>query len=320
MKRQLQKAMRRQTELTTKLMAGDITEKEKTELTEVNLQIKKATEPHKVTRKTLLTTMKLSEFRSWVEKVTEGEPTADELAVIKYNLEQVKQQGITDPDGIVAVQVLAKETYDDVMARMEARIEQLEQQVAEKNDQHQADSGGKNDQSDGGENGNDETAPTAMAIAMEALTATTARFEELRQKFESGDVTSEDVYKAWPEYEIREIVEGAAAIMSKFETLKGLFDDLVPKIKAAQGDEESGNDDSDTDDSDDGTDTDDGSDGDNTGDGDGETDAEKDAAVKAFMSGQDMAPRSEGGTADYKMIKSQGNKHEERVPGTPYRA
>lgn len=323
MNKKLQKAMRRQTELTAKLMAGNITKEEKTELSTVNAQIKKAIEPHKVTQKTNLTTMKLSEFREWVEKLTNGDPSADELAIIKYNLEQIKGQGVTDPDGIVAVQILAKETNEEAMSRLEARVAELEERLSEGGVQSK-DANGDSDQFDSSKDDKNKTegeSPTAMALAIEALDATIKRFQLLRQKFEEGNVTLDDVYNSWPEYEIREIVASSAQILSKFDDLKTLLDEVVPKLKVAQEEadkedeqeENSSGDDSAEDKPGDDSENEDG----DEDEGDEEKNTEKSDDLKRFLSGQDMSPTSEGGTSDYQMLKRRGPR--DRTPGTAHR-
>lgn len=309
--KKLRELMERQSRLTAKMLAGNISADEKAQLARLTKTIENANKPHVVTRKTSLKTMTLSEFKKYVTEMSSGDCDADELAILKRNIDAVKEQGASSPDDVVAVEFLAQEKAEDVIAQLQERIAALEaSSSATTKEDEDTDGDGETDPDEDGDTvGEEETEksekPTAMALAMEAIDTILANMTELKKKFEAGDVTLEEINKIWPQWEIRNLVDAAASIMTKVDTMKSMAEELDPLVKSLSGDdenEEDENSDSDAsgDEAEDSTD-------DSSDSGEGET-VDKSAAdaVAAFLSGRDMAPSSQGGKEDYLMVKDGG--------------
>lgn len=321
MNKKLRKTLERQSQLTAKMMEGTITDDEKSELKKLNISIQKSTKPHVLKRKTTLKTIKLSDFQAYVEDVMKSdEPNADDLALAKRNITAVKGQDVTDPEGIVAIEVFVKEDPVDAIKRLEQRIAELEAKAdnAPSDDDNNTESSGDDgdnvdtgaDQGDDGDDSGDNepqegepaskeemAAPTALALALEALDSIINKITMLKVKFESNDITLDEVYKAWPDWEVKELVEGAASILAKIDSYKTLIEELTPKVNKLKNPDSS-------------------ADADNTDGADSSDGSGDDSVYKTFLSGADMAPSSEGGAADHKMIKTQGKK--DIKPGSFY--
>ena len=224
MNAKLKKALRRQSELTAKMIDGTIVDAEKTELVKLNAAITKATEPPKLTAKTTLKTMKLSEFRAWFDGVSKDDASSEELILAKRNLAAVNDQGVTDPEGIVAVEILAKIDSQETIKALEKRITVIEQKDTDGDD---GDTGG-----DGGGDGSEKAGPVTQAIAIEGLDSVIAALSDVKAKIESGTLTHDDMTKMWPSWDVRDFIDGAVSLLAKMDEAKKVYDEILPKVKA----------------------------------------------------------------------------------------
>jgi hypothetical protein len=299
MKKELKEKLGRHAVLTAKMLEQTITDDEKGELKKLTKAIEKATNPPEVTLKTSLTTVTLKEFKEQIEAMKAGEPTVKELALAKRNLAAVRKQGKTLETDVVAIEVLEKDDHSEQIAGLEARIRELEEKAVAA----MGDNAGDGDGDDtGDEDGKtlkaDTEAPTAMALALEAISAVIGKMEALKVAFEAGNVDMEQVNKAWPNWETRELVESAASILAKMDEFKKLLEEISPKIDAVKGVGDGAGDNA-------------GGDGGDAGDDKttkGADDDEIQKTVDAFSTGCDLAPKSTGGQSDWDGVQKHKDK------------
>ena len=256
--------VKRQTELAGVVATGKATEAQKTELLAITEKLEQLTGKKTVSvGKTKLTTMTLKEFKAHIEAEqvalqTELDPAR--LALLKRNIEAVKSQGKTAMDDVVAVELAIESAASD--ARMDAMEEKLDQVLTALKDfdgrtqTGVGDADGDGDDGDDGGKGaaakGDGKKPTAEALANEALDAIIKRFQAIKEKIAAGEISTDDLEKMWPGWEMREMLEGAVAVLAKLEEAKGLVEEVMPALeKAAKGDDGDDGDDDDDDDDDD---------------------------------------------------------------------
>lgn len=123
----LNKILRRQTELVGKISKGDATEEEKKELKELVTALEALTDSSKVdVGRTKLTTMTLADFKQYAEKETrEAGLDPKRLALLKRNIESVKEQAVTDKDAVVAVEVATEKTDRDKLNALEGKMDEI---------------------------------------------------------------------------------------------------------------------------------------------------------------------------------------------------
>lgn len=301
----------RQNELTAKLVAGTLDDQGKTELEGLVKAVQAATGngQQEVGKKTRPTTMTLAEFQKHVETTSaelQVNPDVAAIALLKRNIESVKAQGKTNPEDIVAVEVLVQETMEEKYARLEERLADAEKKLADKGgdgdggngdgDEGDGDGDGDGDGSgdgegdgegDGdGEPANKQDKPTAQALALEAVETLISRFTALKAKIEGDSLTAEDLEKTWEsQYDLRQILDEAVAVMAKFDECKSLIEECLPALKALHKAQDG--------------------EGDGDGDADGEPDGDGDdtGSTVKFWGGMDLAPRTDGGQSDYETLK-----------------
>ena len=240
--KKLEEMVRRHSALTAKMIAGDVTDEERAELKKLTDAIALATkEPEVEVGKTSLAVMTLAEFQAKADELMTGEPTAEELALLKRNLAAIKDQGVTDADGNVAVEVLVELTVEERNKALEDRVAQLEAKLAEGDEAPAADA----DEEPAAEDeapAEDETGKAeggvAQQLAGEAVDALIERFQGLKAKIEAGTLKVDDVREAWQgEWELRELIDGAAAVMGKLDAAKALIEEVAPQLEKLASDE-----------------------------------------------------------------------------------
>jgi hypothetical protein len=312
MNEKLMKIMKRQGELALKAASGEITDEEKSELEELNAAIEALTSKDNGDEPTELTTMTVAEFKEHVAaEQAKSDLDPARLSVLKRNIESVRKQGKTEDGDVVAVEVLVEQTAEDRMDAIEEKLDQVLSAlksapafdgrtgtgIGEEDGDAGDGDGGDGDGGDGDGDGDagdtnkgDGDAPTATALANEALDAIITRFQSVKDRLANGEAfTVEELYKMWPGYELRELLEGAIEVMSKLDQAKALIEEVTPALKALDKDGGDG----DADDGGDG-DADDGGDGD-AGDGDGD-------GVSKWAGGGDLSPR-QGAGDEYRELK-----------------
>lgn len=311
MNEKLMKMIARQAALVSKLSAGKITDKEKSELGILNKQLQLIADIDKSKiGKTKLSTMTLKEFRAHCQKEQEEGTAAFDgarLALLKRNIDSVKSQGKTKSDDVVAIEVLVEQSADDV--RMSAIENQLTEVLSllkggatfdgrgrtgivdnddDGDDDGTGDAGGDAGGDDTGSGGTGDTAkgdmPITTKVAIEAITALISRYEKIKTKIENGEeFTSEELSKMWPNWELREAVESSVEVLAKLEVLKALAEVVNPQLEKLAKDE-AGDGDGDGDDDGEGG-------GDDGGDGDGNTTKtqKQNISLAKFRSGGDLS-------------------------------
>jgi hypothetical protein len=218
--------VKRQTELATKAALGSATKEEIAELQKLNAVVKAATEPE-APASTKLATMTLAAFREWHEKAVkaleDGVADASLLAVVKRNIAAVKEQGKTLADDVVAVELPVEKEEVDKVAALEARIAELEAKAAEK---------AKAPPPPADDSAKATSAPTAQALAMEAVDALLSKYTKLKALIDSGSFTRDEVDKlCCSDWSIKEIIQSAAAVMAKADALKELAAAVTPELE-----------------------------------------------------------------------------------------
>jgi|GEM_PF-6330547 len=219
--------VKRQTLLAAKIEAGTATPDERAELVKINHAISAAVNPQKTDHKTVITTMRVDEFKTHVEAELEALKTAadaDRLALLQSNIASVKAQGKTLAEDIVGIQIFTAKSSDDRIAALEATVTDL-------SDKLQAAETDKAEK------------PTAHALAMEAIDTLLARMESIKAKIEGGSLTEDDLESMWDgDWEIRQALRQAVAIMTKAEELHKLLSVVVPawEVLAKDGEGEAG--------------------------------------------------------------------------------
>ena len=277
--------VKRQTLLAAKIEAGTATPEERAELIKINKAISAAVNPQKADQNIVITTMRVDEFKTHVGAELEALKTAadaDRLALLQSNIASVKAQGKTLDEDIVGVQVFTEKSSDDRIAALEATVTDL-------SDKLQAAETGKQEK------------PTAQAMAMEAIETLMSRMEAAKTKIEAGSLTRQDLNDMWDgDWDLREALSQAAAIMTKAEELFKTLSVIVPAWEVLAKDE-------------DGDGEGDAGEGDaaegDAAEGDGEGDAgEGDSVDKSEGWGTDLAPPALGGNEDYSLLKGRSKK------------
>ena len=233
----LMETVKRQSELAKKVMDGTATDEEKAELDKINQAIDTATGQSTETRKTDLVTMKLEEFQNMVEEKTKSDISPDELALLKRNIESVKKQGKTKADDIVAVEVLVKQSAEDMIAALENRVVELEAKLEAKLAKKPSEPEKAADK------------PTAQALASEAIDSIIEQFGEMKNKITAGTLKQQDVKDMWPSWQMQELIEGATAVVAKLDEAKKLIKEVMPELKKlSEGGEVTGDGDGDEED------------------------------------------------------------------------
>jgi len=276
MTKQFLQAVKRQTTLAAKVASGEATTEEKAELEKLNAAIKAATsDGDDSSTETTLKAMPLADFKAWhdqaVKAVEDGK--IELLPLIKRNLAAVKQQGVTDSDGIVAVEMPVEKSAEDVISALEARIAALESAGTE-TPAEETDKGDK---------------PTAQALALEAIDTLLAKYGKLKASIEAGSFSKDELASAFDgDWALKDLISDAAAVMAKAEELKAAIEDVVPEMeKLDKGGPEDGEEGSEDEGS--GDEGEESSDGDSDDEGAGEG-AEKSGASEAWSGGRDLAP------------------------------
>jgi len=281
--------VKRQAVLAAKSAKDKLSKEEAAELAKISAAIKAATEADEEAA-TTLKTMTLAEFKAWhedaVQKIEDGD--MDLLPLVKKNLAAVKAQGVTDSEGLVAVELPVEKSEADVIAALEDRIAALE--AAKQDDMDGAGEGdegagdeGTGDSGDG--DGSVEPAagkqgdkPTAQALAMEAIDTLLEKYGKIKAAIESGELTKDQLDSLWDDWPLKDAIRTSAAIMAKCDELKAAAEAVLPELeKLDDGDGDEG---------------DEGGDGDGDGDeGDGDGDVSK--ASSAWLGGRDLAAKNQ---------------------------
>lgn len=258
--------LKRQNELSAKLADGTATDDEKAELTKLGKTISALTDADKVdVGKTRLETMTVADFQKHVEaEQTALDANLDpaRLALLKRNIDSVKAQGKTSADDHVAVEVAVQASAEDRIATVEAKLDELLETVKASFDRRTStgvndggasddppagddagdgDAGTGDDAGDGGTVGKNEDKPVTTALAMEAIDSVISCFNSIKAKVQEGTLTSDELYKMWPGWEVREMIEGAVGVLAKAEELSKLVDEVKPeleKIATAKADDD----------------------------------------------------------------------------------
>lgn len=250
--KKLEEMVRRQSALTAKMIDGTATDAEKVELRTLTDALAKATspEPHQVRGRTTLRTVKLAAFRAEADALLAGDPTPDQLAVLKRNMAAVKDQAVTDPEGLVAVEALVELTDKDRLAEIEQRLKAAEARLSEGFDgrtrtglalpadeepaakpdpkAQAAAAGGEGTQAKA-----DGDTSIATQLATEAVDSLITRFTALREKIAAGTLKIDDVRNAWQgDWELRSLIEGAVAVLSKVDQVAALIKEVQPALEA----------------------------------------------------------------------------------------
>lgn len=123
----LEEMVRRQNVLTKKLLYGKVDDAETEELQQLTEAIEAATAPAPAAAaKTTMRVMTLGEFQESADALMNGQPSPEELAVLKRNLSCIKDQGVTLADGAVAVEILVEMTAEEKIAALTKRVAELE--------------------------------------------------------------------------------------------------------------------------------------------------------------------------------------------------
>ncbi len=235
MNKKFLKIVKRQSELAVKAADGTASEAEKTELKKLTAAVEAATAPEQDVPETTLKTMKLSDFRAWHEKaVKDIEDGGDDklLALVKRNIAAVKDQAVTDPEGIVAVEIPIEKSESD-------RIKALETRIAELEDKGEIEPVVPAD-GDAAPTGKADK-PTAQALAMEAVDTLLVRYTKLKAVIESGSFSKDDIEDLWGDWSLKDVIASAAAIMTKAEEMKGAVEAVMPTLeKLAKKEEDEG--------------------------------------------------------------------------------
>lgn len=279
--------VKRQAVLAAKSAQDKLSKEEAAELAKISAAIKAATEADEEAA-TTLKTMTLAEFKAWhedaVQKIEDGD--MDLLPLVKKNLAAVKAQGVTDSEGLVAVELPVEKSEADVIAALEDRIAALE--AAKQDDMDGAGDG------DGDENGGDEgdgspepaqgkqgDKPTAQALAMEAIDTLLEKYGKIKAAIESGELTKDQLDSLWDDWPLKDAIRTSAAIMTKCDELKAAAEAVLPELeKLDDGDGGEG----------DGNDGEDG-DGDESDGDEGDDDVSK--ASSAWFGGRDLAAKDQ---------------------------
>jgi hypothetical protein len=344
--------LKRQNELTAKLADGTATDDEKAELDKLGKTITALTDADKVdVGKTRLETMTVADFQKHVESeqaALDANLDPARLALLKRNIDNVKAQGKTSADDHVAVEVAVQASAEDRIATVEAKLDELLETVKASFDRRTStgvndggdagdppagdggDAGG-DDGGDGSDVGKGDDKPVTTALAMEAIESVIECFNSIKAKVQEGTLTSDELYKMWPGWEVREMIEGAVGVLAKAEELSKLVEEVKPELEKiatakADDDDDAGKadppekcpkcgalmmgkmtcpscghviEDKGDDDDDDGK-----GDDDDEGNDDGKGDDDKGSTAKGdWLSGVDISPNSGSDTDDYRAIR-----------------
>jgi len=289
MKKKFMELVKRQTVLAAKAASGTASKVEVAELAKITTAIKAATDDDNDTQATTLTTMTLTEFRTWHDKAVKAieDGDAELLPLVKKNLASIKTQAKTDGEDIVAVEMPVEKSETDRIAELEARIKALE------SEDEDGDTGGEGDDPEGAAAASKEAKPTAQALALEAIDTLLAKYEEVKTAIEAGGVTKEQLDAMWDDWLLKDAIRTSAAIMAKCEELKTCVTDVMPVLEKLDDGEDGGDGDGDGGDGDggDGEEDDAGGEGDG-GDG-GENDVNKSGPSSAWLGGRDLAAKNQ---------------------------
>lgn len=255
MNEKLKQLLKRQTELVGKIAKGEANDEEKKQLDALNKKIEELSNPDAVDiGKTKLATMTLAEFKKHVEDENidaTAKLDTKRLALLKRNIDSVREQNKSAADDIVAVQVFADtEKRDERLDAVESKLDQIFELVKGATFDGRGNTGivntGDSDgEGDGEGEGNGENVqsdksddmPNTTMAATEALTAIIARYQKIKDMIEEGkDFTQEELNKMWPGWDLQSAVENAAAVLAKLEELNDLTTLIHPMFeKLAKG-------------------------------------------------------------------------------------
>jgi hypothetical protein len=319
------------------LLAGEADDSERQELAQITAAITNALKPPVVTIKTVLRVLKLSAFREWLKQVADdSSPNRELLAIAKRNLEQVKAQGVTDAEGMVAVEMPVPETTEDTISKLEARIVELEAEKSwdkrtniglrkpKKPGSSEAESGEDEDEGSSPEElpekqeaqKTPEAKSVAQDLSTEIMDAMIQKFMALKERIAAGPVTAQEIEAAWPGYSAQNLITTVASLFAKYDTVKALFEILKPELEkiagtvedtAAKDAKKPEGTDAEPDEEPEVEDT----------EKKEETQKSSDPKVANFLSGNDLAPRSAGGASDLALVRRGVKKG--RQPGSAYR-
>ena len=226
--------MKRQMQLVAK-KPEEMTEAERAELNALNTAIAMIVDDEQPVAKagTKLTTMTKDEFTAYVaEQMTamEKAPSADRLAMLKRNIDAVRDQAAEGKE-LFAVEIAVQKTNEDALASALSRIGELEAQLASvaAKSEPQTTPPAVDEPPAGEAIGKG----VASDMASEAMDAILTRFTTLKGKLSDGSVTMEDVEKAFEgQWELRRFIDMAAALMTKAAELQQLIGPVVAALEA----------------------------------------------------------------------------------------
>lgn len=297
MNKKFLETVKRQSDLAAKAAAGDATKEELAELVKLTAAVKAATDTSDEKPSTALKTMTLAEFKVWHEEAVKAieEGNSSLLPLVKKNLASVKASGVTDSEGVVAVELPVEKSETDLIADLEARIAALE---AAKGEAQAEGSGEENGDEESGEEGDGEAQgdatgkadkPTAQALAMEAIDTLLAKYNKVKAAIEAGSFSKEQAESMYDgDWQLKDAIRQAAAIMAKCGELKAAAEVLVPELEKLSDE------------------------GDEGDEGEGEAGGDKNESEKSagegWTSGRDMAPTATA-AEQLAAIKGRSQKH-----------
>jgi len=230
----LKKMVRRQATLVGKEKEG-LTPEEKVELDKLNTAILAATQEPAVEKSvTRLTTMNQEEFAKYLEEQTQTATDIASISLLKRNVLAVQAQKAEGKE-VFAIELPVEKTDDDKFSDLLGRIASLEAKL---------DKGSEETPAAGEEDGNEAGDPPPAApedsinksiateLGAEAMDALISRFTKLKEKMDSGTITSADVDVAFDsQWEMRRFIELAAALVTKTAEIQALVEPIVAGLK-----------------------------------------------------------------------------------------
>lgn len=223
--------------LTEKALSGTITDEERAEAATLQAEIARATAPVDLTKvATTLTTMTVQEFQAHADAVRAADPPDPvDLALMRKNLEAIKQQDPAGQESVVAVHARA----DNTPASLEARIAALEAKAATAMVSTGEPAPAPVDPPAAGAPVATKApgdSPVASALATEAMDAAMMRLTSVKDALASGTLDEESLQKLWPGYDLRRVVEQCVEVLAKVDAIKAVADEVLPALKKIQDD------------------------------------------------------------------------------------
>jgi hypothetical protein len=220
--------------LTAKVLADAATDVDRTQCAALAAELEQATAPVDLSKLALRpVTMTLRAFQEHCAALrAQDPPDRVALALAQHNLAQVRKQAPSGADAVVAVLVLDAAAAADGPS-LEARLDALEQQLA-KGIPPMINTGvaagppvtASPTAAPGGAGAAAAAAPTAIALAGEAIESAAFKLGELKARFQGGTITAQDVHDLFPDYNLRQILDQAIAIVGK-DRVEAVFPGLI---------------------------------------------------------------------------------------------